>query len=211
MADKEVNGVKLEKIPISFQLNETTHIDGVVVRPLSFKAFADAVSEAQNMKVPKTFEGRLKRLRLARQVSYYVNGTVVPVGIEDIPRLPIPAARAITAKLDDDEGKAGKIIREGDGIDKSIVYELGTPIPTGQGKPPIKELEFAAQTYGDIEDIMSAPDGIQQTAMLIAMIAKPLGHSLQALPSWAVEQIKIGDGVTIARLVTPHFLGLPDE
>lgn len=213
MADKEVNGAKLEKagkIPISFQLGDAM-IDGAVITPLSFKQFSDYIGEAQGMKQPKSFEARLRRLRLARQVQYFVNGSAVPVGVEDVTKLPIPDARTIVAKLDEGEGKAGKIIKEGDGIDQSIVYELGTPIPVGPGKPPIKELEFAARTYGDIEDIMSAPDSIQQTTMLIAQIAKPLGTSLQTLPSWAVDQIKIADGVTISRLVTPHFLGSPDE
>lgn len=214
MVDKEVNGAKLveksNKIPLSFQLGEMA-IDGAIVNPLSFKQFSDFIGEAQNMSQPKTFEARLRRLRLTKQVQYFVNGTVVPVGVEDVTKLPIPDARAICAKLDEGEGKAGKIVREGDGIDKSIVYELGTPIPVGPGKPPIKELEFHAQTYGEIEDIMSAPDSIQQTTLLISTIAKPLGHSLQALPSWAVDQIKIADGVTISRLVTPRFLGSPDE
>jgi hypothetical protein len=214
MADKEVNGAKLvekpAKIPIVFQLGEVA-IDGAVVQPMSFQQFSDYIGEAQGMRAPKTFEARLRRLRLTKQVQYFVNGTAVPVGTDDVTKLRIVDARALVSKLDEGEGPPGKIIRDGDGIDKSIVYELGTPIPVGPGKPPIKELEFSAQTYGDIEDIMSAPDSIQQTAMLIATIAKPVGHSLQALPSWALGQIKIADGVTISRLVTPHFLGSPDE
>jgi hypothetical protein len=160
------------------------------------------------MKKPKTFEGRLRRLRLARQVSYYVNGSTTPVGVDDVIEMPIPDARMLTTCLDDDEGEAGKIIREGDGISTSIVYELGTPIPV-QGKDPITELEFLAKTYGDIEDVMAAPDAINQTAMLIATLGKPPG--MLALPSWAISQITVADGVTIAKLVTPRFLGSPDE
>jgi len=214
MAEKEAKVEKLptpDKIAIAFQLNETTLVDGVVVRPLTFKGFAEVLNEAQNMKAPRTFDARLRRLRMARQVQYYSNGAVVPVDVEDIPKLPIPAARAIAAQLDEGEGKAGKIVRDGDGIDKSIVYQLGTPIPVGAGKEPITELEFCAKTYGEIEDVMAAPDSIQQTALLIETIAKPTTGSLLQLPSWAVNQIKIGDGVTIARLITPRFLGSPDE
>ncbi|MBO4228451.1 hypothetical protein [Bradyrhizobium neotropicale] len=186
-------------------------IDGASIKPLSFQNFADCIAEAQNMRQPKTFEGRLRRVRMVKQVAYHVNGSTVPVTMEDVLKLPIPDARKIAAKLDADEGKAGKIIRGGDGIDQAITYELGTPIPTGQGKPPIIELEFHARTYGDIEDVMAAPDAIQQTAMLIATIAKPLGSSLTLLPSWALNLITIADGVTISRDVLPRFLGSPDE
>jgi hypothetical protein len=194
-------------LPAPWQLRDKT-IDGAVVNRLSFQAFADYIVEAQGMKKPKTFEGRLRRLRLARQVSYYVNGSTTPVGVDDVIEMPIPDARMLTTCLDDDEGEAGKIIREGDGISTSIVYELGTPIPV-QGKDPITELEFLAKTYGDIEDVMAAPDAINQTAMLIATLGKPPG--MLALPSWAISQITVADGVTIAKLVTPRFLGSPDE
>jgi hypothetical protein len=211
MAEKELNGVKLEKMAISFQLDDNSLIDGAVVKPLSFKEFSDYIGEAQNMTQPKSFEARLRRLRMARQVQYFVNGTVVPVGVETIAKMPIPAARSIVAKLDDGEGKAGKIIRDGDGIDKSIVYELGTPIPVGPGKPAIKELEFHASTYGDIEDVMAADNTIAQTQLLIATIAKPVGHTLLALPSWALGQITVADGVMISRAVLPRFLGSPEE
>ncbi|MEY9493753.1 hypothetical protein [Bradyrhizobium elkanii] len=211
MADKQgVNGTKLEKIPIAFQLGDNV-IDGVVIRPMTFQMFVDCISEAQSMKDAKTFEAKLRRLRMVKQVSYYINGSVVPVSMEDVLKLPIPDARKIVAKLDDAEGKAGKIIRDGDGIDQAITYELGTPIPTGQGKPPISELEFHARTYGDIEDVMAAPDSIQQASLLIATLAKPLGTSLTLLPSWAMNLITVADGVTISRDVLPRFLGSPVE
>ena len=96
-------------------------------------------------------------------------------------------------------------------LPSAIVKVLGTPISTGQGKDPISELEFHAQTYGDIEDVMAAPDGIQQTVKLIALVAKPLGSSLTALPSWAINLITVTDGITIQREILPRFLGSPDE
>jgi hypothetical protein len=195
-------------LPMPWQLRDMI-IDGAIVNTLSFQAFSDYVTEAQSMKKPKTFEGRLRRLRLAKQVVYYINGSTTPVLTDDIVEMPIPNARMLTEHLDEDEGKAGKIIKEGDGIEKSIIYEFGTPIPVGEGKEPIRELEFIAKTYGDIEDVMSAPDSVQQTAMLIATVGKPPG--MLQLPSWALTRITVADGVTIAKLVTPIFLGLPDE
>jgi hypothetical protein len=141
-------------------------------------------------------------------VTYYVNGSTTPIEPDDVTMMPIPNAQMLTTHLDEDEGIVGKVTKEGDGISTSIVYELGTPIPV-TGKEPITELEFLASTYGDVEDVLSANDSITQTAILIATVAKPPG--MLQLPSWAVDAISVGDGVTIAKLVTPHFLGLPVE
>jgi len=194
-------------LPQPWQLHDKI-IDGAIINRLSFQSFSDMITEAQTMKKPKTLEARLRRLRLAKQVVYYMNGSTTPVGPDDVTMMPIPNAQMLTTHLDEDEGAIGKITREGDGISTSIVYELGTPIPV-TGKEPITELEFLAKTYGDVEDVMSANDSITQTAMLIATVARPPG--MLQLPSWAVNAITVGDGVTIAKLVTPHFLGLPVE
>jgi hypothetical protein len=204
VADTKLNGSKL---PISFQLGDKL-IDGAVVKPLMFVALADCVTTAQTMTQPLSFEARLKRLRMIRQVTYYSGASPIVVSSEDILKLPIPAARVIVARLDDQTGIAGKVIRDGNGIDQAIVYELGTPIPV-QGKEPIRELEFQASTYGDIEDVMAADISLQQTSLLISTIAKPLGFNLSRLPTWALSQITVADGVTISRDVLPRFLESP--
>ncbi|MGY2987715.1 hypothetical protein [Bradyrhizobium sp. USDA 4508] len=210
MADKKLNGTKLEKIPIHFQLGDNL-IDGAVVRPLTFQAFVECINEAQAMRAPTSFDARIRRVRMIRQVAYHINGTVVPVAMEDVLKLPIPDTHKIAAKLDENEGKPGKIIRDGDGIDQAITYELGTPIPVGQGKEPIRELEFHASTYGDIEDVMAADNAMGQTAKLIETVAKPLGSTLMQLPSWAINLISVADGVTISKEILPRFLGSPEE
>jgi len=194
-------------LPQPWQIRDKV-IDGAVINRLSFQSFSDLIVEAQGMKKPKTLEARLRRLRLAKQVVYYVNGSTTPIDSNDVTMMPIPNAQLLTGRLDEDEGVVGKITREGNGIDTSIIYELGTPIPV-TGKEPITELEFLAKTYGDIEDVMSAGDSISQTVLLIATVARPPG--MLQLPTWAVNAVTIGDGVTIAKLVTPHFLGLPVE
>jgi hypothetical protein len=199
-----------ERIPILFPLGEQL-IDGATVKPLSFQGFVECVNKAVDMTVPTTFEARLKRCRMLRQVTFYIGNTVVQVGDVDLLRLPIAAARVLLAKLDAFDSPVGKIIRRGDGISTAIVFELGTPIPLGQGKSPIKELEFAASTYGDVEDVLSATNRIQQALMLISTIAKPLGTSLVQLPSWAVNQISSADGFAISNEVVPIFLESPDE
>ena len=60
---EQLNGTKLEKIPISFQLGERV-IDGAIVRPLTFKGFADCITEAHGMNQQLAFETRLRRVRL---------------------------------------------------------------------------------------------------------------------------------------------------
>src|SRR5262245_35600435 len=211
MADSTV--VKLdvpERIPITFQLQDRL-IDGAMIKPLSFASFVDCVTEAQAMTSPKTFEARIKRVRMMRQVSFYMGNVVTPLTIEEILRMPIPAARVLLSKIDDDVSPIGKITRMGDGMDQSIVYELGTPIPIGQGKSPIKELEFQAKTYGEIEDVLAAPSRLHQALLMLRTIAKPLGTSLQQLPEWAANQVLTGDGFTITNEVVPPFLESPEE
>ena len=204
-----LNGTKLEKIPIQFQLGDNL-IDGAVIRPMSFQVFSNVVTEAQGLSEPEAWLARMRRVRMARQVQFYQNGTPMPVGLLDIPKLRIADARSIISRLDEGEPSPGKIVRDGDGLDKAIVMELGTPIKVGKGDP-IKELEFHASTYGDVEDIMAAEHGVAQTILLIKKLAKPLGTSLTALPSWALDAITISDGVFIMNEILPRFLGSPEE
>jgi hypothetical protein len=201
---------KLEKLPIKFQLGEVL-IDGVVVRPITMKQFAGVVTAAQAMKEPEAWLARMRRQRMAAQAQFHVNGSVMPVNIPDLAKLGIKDARTIIEKLDENEGVPGKIINDGDGIEKAIVYQLGTPIQLGKDKPPVKELEFHAEFYGDVEDIMAADHGVTQTVMLIQKLAKPLGTTLTALPSWALDTLTIADGLFIMNEILPRFLGSPDE
>jgi len=199
-----------EKIQISFPLGDQM-IDGAVIKPLSLPAFVDCVLDTRSMNSPNTFEAKLRRNRLVKQVVFYIGNAVVQVLPGDLLRMPIPVARKLIDRLDEADGPAGKIVRKGDGISEAIVYELGTPISGGQGRQPIKELEFLATTYGDVEDIMSGQTGLQQALLLVTTIAKPLNSNLQQLPSWAVNQITATDGLAISNDVLPFFLGSPDE
>jgi len=187
-------------------------IDGAIIKLMTFAAFNEFVTEAQGMQSSKMWEARLRRVRLSKQVVYFSGPAAIVLKPEDVLRMPIRASWAIMAKLDkDDDSNAGKIVRPGDGIDKAITFQLGTPLPGGQGRPPITELEFMAKTYGDVEDVLAAPNIFQQSSQLLATVAKPLGTTLSALPSWALSQITFADGFAIAREVLPHFLGPPAE
>lgn len=198
------------RLAVAFDLGDKS-VDAVVVKPLSFQGFVDVITEANLLSPGKAFDARMRRIRMIKQVSYFNGTSMIPFTVEDVLKIPIPAARVIVAKLDDDDAKPGKIVRDGDGIDQAITFELGTPIPLGQGKQPIRELEFLAKTYGDIEDVLAADNTIQQSAKLIETIGKPLGTSLSLLPSWALTQVTIADGLAISREVLPRFLGSAGE
>lgn len=205
----ELNGAKLEKLPLKFQLGDHI-IDGAVIRPMTFQSFSSIVVEAYALKEPEAWLARMRRLRLSRQVSYYSNGTAVQVGFNDVPKMGIGDARSLIAKLDDNEGPPGKIVRDGDGVEKAVVYQLGTPIKMQKGDP-ISEIEFHATTYGDVEDVLAAENSILQAITLIKKLGKPLHSSLMALPSWAIDAITVSDGVFIMNEILPRFQGSPDE
>lgn len=201
---------KPTRISISFQLGDKL-IDGATIRPLTFAAYADCIAQAHRMTQPAAFSARLLRVRMSRQVAYHINGSIVPVTPEEVLRLPVPDFYKIVAGFDGDEGKPGKIVRDGDGIHQAITYELGTPIPSGnKEKSNIVELEFHAATYGDIEDILSADGPAAQTAILIKQVAKPLGDgvTLSRLTDAHFSHLTVADGTEISNVILPRFLGL---
>jgi hypothetical protein len=206
-SDAQVDVKPDGKIPMSFQVGDKA-IDGATVNTLTFSKYAELMREANYMPGPKPYEIKLLRLRLAKQVTYHINGATTTITPDETTRIPTKSVWALQAQLDTNiDVKAGRVIRSGDGVDTAIGYELGTPIPTGQGKPPITELEFLAPTLGDIEDVLTAVSGMDQTLQLIKSVAKPVHTSLQALPTWAIDQITVTDGVSIAQKVLPYFLG----
>lgn len=195
-----------DKIELSFSVGEkiVTH---VTVEAINFNTLCAFFTLANAMAKPESFEARMKRVRFMRQVKYFSGDTALEFGVEEIMKFPIAPARKIVTMFDNvDEGKAGKVIRDGDGVSTPILYELGTPIQVAQGKPPITEIEFLASTYGELEDVLAAGDTVHQTAMLIKTVAKPVHGTLQALPTWASDRITVADGVILANHVLPRFL-----
>lgn len=95
---------------------------------------------------------------------------------------------------------------DADGVTSPILVKLSQPLKTS--KEEITELEFMAKTFGEIESACAEMNPLQQTLTLISSIARPVMSStkLQALPSWAIDQISVIDGSFIAENVTPRFL-----
>lgn len=96
------------------------------------------------------------------------------------------------------------IISDGDGLTSPILVKLGSPIATGG--QTISELEFSAKTYGDIEHVLAGSNDMEKTVALIKHVSKPVGLSLQALPSWGIDGIDIRDGFFIQNEILPRFL-----
>lgn len=200
----------MAKHELVFTIGERT-IDSVDVKVPYYKDFVDYFTAAVN--TPKTtFEAALRRVRMLRQVTYYSGSQVITFDQTELLRMPLPAARKLFKLLEaNDESPAGKIIRDGDGISTAIAYELGTPIEVAGGKEPIKELEFLAQTYGDVEDVVAISNVAQATLNLLRTVAKPVHSSLLTMPSWAVDRITFSDGIAISQDVTSRFRGDGEE
>lgn len=188
------------------KLGEAT-IDEILIAPLTFMEMTRLWKKAAAAKSKP--ELALQRARIMHQTHFMSVGVRQTLTDEQLHKLPITVAKGILAHLDDEQGKAGKLIGDGDGATTSIIYELGTPIGMKNSKGEdvtITELEFHAETYGDIEDVLAADSDMSKTVELLKRTAKPVGvPSLQAIPGWALDRFTIADGVTIMLTVLPRF------
>jgi hypothetical protein len=185
--------------------------DDVVVRaeiaPLLFAKFCELARKVNNERVGnQKYETLMQRERILSQVTFIANSNKkIRLTQEQLFALPASVAKAIIPALSKDEGLVGKIITTGDGISTPILYRFGTPIK-GAGGKDIEEVEFLASTYGDLEDVLSGSSEIYQALDLLTLVAKPVGGSLSALPSWAIDQITLADGVFVSSNILPRFL-----
>lgn len=199
------------------------HVARLTMAPLTYAEYCDmflsAGTAAQaGAKAGDNEAARLRRYakmmsreRVKRRLKAWdASGNPVPLSEGDILRMPrVYAAKVIAASDAAMDSEPGEVLSQGDGISAPILYRLGTPLRTGGQDPfPIEELEFSARTYGDIEEVLAGESPMAQALLLIQTCAKPVGGpvQLQALPSWAVTQIAIADGLKIATDVLPSFL-----
>lgn len=202
------------EFPAKFTLGE----EGIVaaeVRHLNFSGFVDvarsalALRDAADMK----YEVALQRERLKAQVFFLTEGgkKITVATTDQLTGIPASAARLLIPALSGDAAAAGKVLQDGDGIDKPILYQLGTPIKmTKSGKEiAIPEIEFIARTYGEIEEILAGDTALFQALDLLRTVAKPVSSdtTLTTFPSWAVDQVTLADGLFVAQTILPRFLG----
>lgn len=194
-----------------FLIGETS-IAKIQVSEIGFEAFIGAtvtrVRQIAGNVSGDEYRKRVYRERIKAQAQFLsAAGSPVAISDEALMQLPLQYAKPLYAAIEIEEQQAGKVIDKGDGVTKPIVYELGTPIQI-KGKSPITELEFMAKTLGDVEGVMHQQSEFEQALELIKSVARPLGSdaTMMVLPSWALAQISVPDGVTIAKQVLPNFL-----
>ncbi len=178
---------------------------------VSFCAAGDAAGRLA--KTDLDVQKNLFRERIKRQVKAFdAKGGEVPLDDAAIRSLPLQYAMQLKKDInaDPDDFKSCKMLSDGDGMLRPIHIELGQPIK-GAGDKIIAELEFQAQTLGQLEDFVAAGTHTEKTLALLA-VARPVGEdmTLLALPSWAIEQISLPDGAWIMDKVVPSFLFEPE-
>jgi hypothetical protein len=183
-------------------------IDDVVyaqakISPINFKKFANYATEAsaENSK----FQVNLRRVAMKGQVVLVNGDKTAALTDASIQQLPFKTGKQLSEAAIEDGSPSGKIVSpsDNDGTSKSIVYRLATPLKFGNAKP-IEEIEFLANTYGELEMVLVEENQLMKTLKLIETVARPAG--MLALPSWAVDALTVGDGVGIMRDVAPSFL-----
>lgn len=197
----------MEKIDFTtdVKIGETV-VTEIIVHPLRFLTLVSLWEVASSR--PGKAETNLQRERIINQTHFCEGGNRLTPALSDIMQLPIPVAKSIIAALDKGNGKMGKVLAEGDGVTSAVIYELGTPIKMTDSQKKeivIKEIEFKASTYGEVEDILSGDNSLTRTAELLK-IAAPVGvEGLTRLPGWAIDRITASDGTMIMNKVLPRF------
>lgn len=199
--------IKIDKKP--FMVGDV-FVDTVKVTELYFEKLIEATQRSRSgVKENNEILRNLQREKLRRQCEFF-DKAGKRIEVTDIAMTQMPAvyARKLVKAVDSFERPWGKVTSEGDGVSTSIVFELGTPLPTGSDGKTITGLEFLAETLGDIEDVLYLDHSFDQALALIKHVARPINIDipLQSLPSWAVALITQSDGLAIAQQVLPSFL-----
>lgn len=189
----------------------------LTAEPINFNRFVKVIEAAELARARDGGKEPAKymlRERLKTQIKAWGDdGTPVVLVDAALMMMPIKIAARAREGLNSIAGsQPGELLGDNDGISSPILYKLGQPLRMGDkdgGAWEITEIEIQARTLGDVEDVV-AMDGapLLQSQALIAKCAKPIGGpvQLQALPSWALDQISIADGLFIAQEVVPRFL-----
>lgn len=180
------------------------------VRSIGWTKFVELSNSAVG-KTSRELSTSIQRQRLLAQVKAFdaEGNPAKSFTAVEIAALPTKIGKALVKAASEalDTKEEPAILSEDcDGITKPILMKLAQPLVLGDEK--IIELEFMAKTFGDIESVMALDNNGPQSIALIETVARPITSNLklQALPSWAVEQISVMDGMFIAQKVMPSFL-----
>lgn len=196
--------------------NPVYNIDGqdvarLEVGTIGFLSFCEVGAKAGSAsKNDSDVQKNLFRERIKRQVKAFdAAGKEIPLSDVAILSMPLPYAMRLKKDINADpvgEMKSCEMLSKGDGMLSPIHIKLGFPLKGSAGKE-IAELEFQAQTLGQLEDFVAAGTDFEKTTALLK-VARPVGEdmTLLALPSWALDQIALTDGAWIMENVVPSFL-----
>ena len=193
------------KVKGKFELDGKS-VSGFRIEPCSFRQFAKATEAAQSDATE--FAKALTRHLIKAMVTVeFKDGNSRKIAESEVPALPVKEALEITNLVGTDQRQGGEVTGGGNGIDSPLLFKLGTPIKFQTGV--VKELEFRAQTFGDIEGVVALDNSVAQAVELIQKCATPLGKdiTLIALPDTALDAMAAEDGIAIIRDVLPGFLG----
>lgn len=191
-------------------------ITELAVNTINFITFTKIASASVDAEITEQHK-KLFRARVKAQVTAKVTGQNDPVAMTDamISKLPIHAAFKLKDAINEvmfAEGQPeAKLLEAGDGIITPIRLQLSAPIAMQNGKT-IPELEFRADTFEQLEETILGETPLDQVLGLLK-IAKPISpdFELQALPSWAIDQLSFTDGMFITSSILPSFTqGQPD-
>lgn len=181
------------------------------VSTIGFLAFCEAGSRAGSAaKNDSEVQKHLFRERIKQQVKAFdAAGKEIALTDVGILAMPLPYAMRLKKDINADppSGVAQcEMLSAGDGMLSPIHVKLGSPLKGGGGKE-IAEIEFQAQTLGQLEDFVAAGTDFEKTLALLK-VARPVGEdmTLLALPSWAIDQISLTDGAWLMEKVVPSFL-----
>lgn len=193
---------------IEIQANENGFTK-FVVEPINFVSLV-RLGNSLVIKNPRDTSKLLQRQRIFKQVTAFNEKGKAPFTEVELAALSPALGKKISRATEEvlDQENECEIISpdDADGVSAPILVKLGSPLV--MGSESITELEFHAKTYGDIEAVLAEDNPSEMTIIFIESLAKPITSDLklQALPSWAVEQITPNDGIFISRFVLPRFL-----
>lgn len=186
-------------------------ISGAEIANIGFGRFvAIARQVLPTVKPGQKFNVLMQRHRLMEQVTLVTaGGKRMKLTEDQVLALPPMVGRDLVEDLFFIDDGVGELLSgsSADGVSVPFHYKLGTPIK-GQGGKDITEIEFIAKSFGDLEELTAETFELGQAYDLITKMGKPLGEgvTLLAMPSWAVDQVSLMDGLFIMNQVLPRFL-----
>lgn len=191
-------------LPVSVDKVEITHF---TVNQINFMDFCDIVQSAVSDTSNASVEKLMMRGRMAKQVDCHgKDGNIHKLDGLSLVSLPAKYAREIHQSLNAQVEPAGEVLEKGDGITSPVHYKLGTPIKMVD-ESVIEEVEFIAENYGKIEDVLIENQALLQARALLKGCCVPVSEAkMLSMPDLALQQITVTDGIVISNRVVPSFL-----